>query len=229
MSQQLPTPIPTHSTLITRSAAAAGRSRLNVRRPALLPPPNPSFAIALEQARTVYSVLRPADRRSHYLPVGSADASLSAGLYRVPRGGSDAGLAAEKPEFLYDALLRGSAEKYGLPFSLVKAVAKAESSFDPQAVSRAGAQGVMQLMPGTARALGVDDPFDPVQNVDAGARYLSEQIQRFGSVELGLAAYNAGPSAVARQGGLPDFDETRAYVARVIKLQGEYEREDAGN
>jgi len=115
----------------------------------------------------------------------------------------------------YGALFQTAASKYGVPASVLQAVAKEESAFDPKAVSRAGAQGLMQLMPSTAAGLGVD-PFDPAQAVDGAARMLSGNLQRFGSIESALAAYNAGPAAVAKYGGVPPYAETQGYVQRVL-------------
>jgi soluble lytic murein transglycosylase-like protein len=98
----------------------------------------------------------------------------------------------------------------------VAAIATTESGGDPNARSAVGAQGLMQLMPATARSLGVADPFDPVQNVRAGATYLRTLIDRFGNLRSAIAAYNAGPGAVARFGGVPPYAETRVYVERVL-------------
>jgi hypothetical protein len=110
-----------------------------------------------------------------------------------------------------------AADRYGLSESLLTAVAWTESRFQPGATSPAGARGVMQLMPGTARDLGVLDSSDPSQNVMGGARYLRMMLDRFGNnLELALAGYNAGPGAVQRFGGVPPFRETRAYVQQVI-------------
>jgi soluble lytic murein transglycosylase-like protein len=103
-----------------------------------------------------------------------------------------------------------------LPPGLLDAVILQESRYTPDAVSRAGAQGLAQLMPGTAAALGVDDVFDPDRNIDGGARYLGAMLARFGSVPLGLAAYNAGPGRVSAVGGIPDNRETPGYVRRVM-------------
>ena len=104
--------------------------------------------------------------------------------------------------------------RYGLPEGLLAAVAQRESGLRADAVSPAGARGLMQLMPGTARELGVD-PMDPAQAVDGAARYLRRQLDAFGSLDLALAAYNAGPGDVRRHGGIPPYAETRAYVTAV--------------
>jgi soluble lytic murein transglycosylase-like protein len=103
-----------------------------------------------------------------------------------------------------------------LPPGLLDAVILQESRYTPDAVSRAGAQGLAQLMPGTAAALGVGDVFDPDRNIDGGARYLAAMLARFGSVPLGLAAYNAGPGRVSAAGGIPGNRETPGYVRRVL-------------
>lgn len=107
---------------------------------------------------------------------------------------------------------------HGLDPKLVKALIRVESSFDPRAKSKKGAMGLMQLMPATARDLGVTDAFDPQQNVRGGVTYLRRMIDRFGRMELALAAYNAGPEAVARYGGIPPYRETRQYVDRVLSV-----------
>jgi soluble lytic murein transglycosylase-like protein len=122
---------------------------------------------------------------------------------------------------LYVQEIRQSAERYGVPESLVTAVIRAESGFDPRAVSRKGARGLMQLMPSTANTLGVRDSFNPQQNIDGGVRHLRGLIERFGSnLSLAVAAYNAGEGAVARYGGIPPYPETQEYVARVMRLYG---------
>lgn len=109
--------------------------------------------------------------------------------------------------------------RHGLDPDLVTALVRVESCFDPRARSSAGALGLMQLMPATARALGVGDPFDVAENLEGGSRYLARMLARHGGdLELALAAYNAGPGAVARHGGVPPYPETRRYVERVQRL-----------
>lgn len=117
----------------------------------------------------------------------------------------------------YASLARRAGREAGVDPDLIAAVAATESGFDPGAQSPAGALGLMQLMPATAAALGVADPRDPVQNVRGGAAYLHDLLERFsGDITLAVAAYNAGPGAVERYGGIPPYAETRAYVARVL-------------
>lgn len=104
----------------------------------------------------------------------------------------------------------------GVDPRLLEALVSVESSFNPRAVSGAGALGLAQLMPGTARALGIQDPFDPEQSLVGGARYLKQMLSQFGDVRTALAAYNAGPGAVSRFQGIPPYPETRRYVERVL-------------
>ena len=115
-------------------------------------------------------------------------------------------------------IFEAAGERYSISPRLLRAVAKAESGFNPRARSGAGAMGVMQLMPATARSLGVTDPYDPWQNIMGGAKYLKEKLDQFGDVSLALAAYNAGPGAVRKYGGIPPYRETQD----VYKRQGRY-------
>ena len=124
----------------------------------------------------------------------------------------------------FATLFQTAGERYGVDPALLAAVAGAESGYEPSAVSRAGAQGLMQLMPGTAAGLGVTDPFDPAQAIDGAARLLAGHLDRFGSTELAVAAYNAGAGAVARYGGVPPFEETRRYVPEVLRRYQELSR-----
>jgi len=129
------------------------------------------------------------------------------------------------PSDRWDRVIAYVGVRHRVPPGLVKAVIHAESRFDPGAVSRAGAQGLMQLMPPTAASVGVDDPFDPWQNISGGTRYLSYLMRRFqGDLKLSLAAYNAGETTVRRYGGIPPYAETERYVHRVLHL---YKRYDA--
>jgi soluble lytic murein transglycosylase-like protein len=118
---------------------------------------------------------------------------------------------------LFEPHIRFACRQYGIDYNLVKAVINAESAFDPAAISPKGAMGLMQLMPGTSRDLGVMNPFDPTQNIDGGVRYLRFLMDRFNNnVVLALAAYNAGPEAVQKHNGVPPYQETRDYVQRVL-------------
>jgi soluble lytic murein transglycosylase-like protein len=118
-----------------------------------------------------------------------------------------------------DAAIDAAAARHNVDPSLVRSVVKVESNFNPNAVSRKGAMGLMQLMPSTARSLNVSNPFDPAQNVDAGVRHLRQLLDSYGgNVRLSLAAYNAGSGAVARSAGVPHFRETQEYVRRITNL-----------
>jgi soluble lytic murein transglycosylase-like protein len=121
------------------------------------------------------------------------------------------------------SLENGASHADGVPVGLVHAVLMAESAGDPSAVSVAGAQGLMQLMPGTSAHCGIADPFDPTENVQCGTGYLRSLLDRYhDNVTLAVAAYNAGPGAVDRYHGVPPYPETRAYVARVLNAYHSY-------
>lgn len=125
-----------------------------------------------------------------------------------------------------DTTLRAAAELYQLPEAFLRAVMRVESNFKPQAVSSAGAIGLMQLMPRTAESIGVRNPHDPHQNIYGGARYLRILANLFdGDIVLTLAAYNAGQGAVKRYGGVPPYPETRSYVKKVLKHYNTYRRQ----
>lgn len=166
-----------------------------------------SLANAVERA----SALTALAARLHSPPV----LRPTAGAFEraLPASGPASG-AAGTP---YGSLVQAAADRYGVDPALVQAVMETESGGDPQARSPAGAAGLMQLMPSTAEALGVTDPYDPAQSIDAGSRYLASQLRRLGDVAAALAAYNAGPGAVQRWGGVPPYRETREYVAQVLE------------
>lgn len=126
----------------------------------------------------------------------------------------------------YDDLIREAADAYGLPFAFVKAVVRVESNFNPDAVSRAGAMGLMQLMPATAEEMGVTDPFDPRQNVFGGTRYLRLLTNRYnGDINLVLSGYNAGPGNVDKYRGIP-FEATQGYVRDVYRWYQTYKPQE---
>lgn len=150
-------------------------------------------------------------RRIISIPGADPQTSLSAQTISSPTAATDTGSDAAAP---YRPLFQQAQARYGVSAILLEAVARAESGFRPDAVSGSGALGLMQLMPTTALALGVD-PLDPVQAVDGSARLLAQHLRTYGSVELALAAYNAGPGAVDRYNGVPPFAETQKYVQKI--------------
>ena len=123
----------------------------------------------------------------------------------------------------FDLLIARTAKSFGVDPALVKAVVAAESNFQVEAVSHAGAQGLMQLMPGTAEEMGVRAPLKAGDNLKGGVQYLKAMLDRYGDVERALAAYNAGPGAVDRHGGIPPYRETQAYVKRVLNYYRGYQ------
>lgn len=163
----------------------------------------------------------PTDER--YRPVGGEKKKKNE-RYRKTKGSK----AAFQHRLMtqYDDYIREASERFNIPGNLIRAVMAVESNFNPKAVSRAGAQGLMQLMPATATEMGVIDSFDPRQNILGGTRYLRTLANAFdGDLVLTLAAYNAGQNAVDRHMDIPPFTETQRYVRRVLKLYYFYKRE----
>ena len=157
---------------------------------------------------TLHFTNAPTDPR--YQKIGFTSGT-AAGWLRLPQG--DTG------PYVHE--IRAAAERYGVPVKLVSAVIRAESGFNARAVSRKGAQGLMQLMPATASMLGVRNSFDPRDNINGGVRHLRGLINRFpNSLPLALAAYNAGEKAVLQYGGIPPFPETQGYVTKVLHFYG---------
>jgi soluble lytic murein transglycosylase-like protein len=145
---------------------------------------------------------------------GAARPSFASQLWRMPTAH-----AGKAPPAGLEGMITRAATTHNVRPQLLRAVVQVESGFNPRAVSPKGAQGLMQLMPGTSAALGVSDPFDPEQNLMAGARYLRQNLDRFGGDErLALAAYNAGSAPVQRYGGVPPYPETQQYVRNVLAL-----------
>lgn len=176
----------------------------------------------------------------YQLPDGSrivTDHAIKAKGYRLVRSsqtveGVGVVAANRAPQFFradptsYDSLIQRMARRYKMDPALIKAVVHAESAFNPYATSHKGASGLMQLMPETAEIYGVSDIYDPTQNIRAGVRYLKDLLSQYNSIKLAVAAYNAGPTAVARYRGIPPYNETRDYVRKVLRFKKHYARID---
>ncbi len=132
-------------------------------------------------------------------------------------------LNIDTKENKFDKIIDEASSKFGVPRELIKAVIKAESNFNPIAISPKNAMGLMQLIPSTAKEMGVEDVFDPYQNIIGGTKYLKMLLDRYnGNLFLALSAYNAGPDRVDKTGGIPNIEETQNYVDRVLKFYKEY-------
>jgi hypothetical protein len=165
----------------------------------------------MEPDGTTHFTNAPTDPRYRRMGFTSGTA---AGWLRLPDD-------AQAANGLYVSEINAAAQRYGVPVKLVSAVIRAESGFNPRAVSRKGAQGLMQLMPTTASMLGVRNSFDPRENIDGGVRHLRGLIDRFPNrLPLAIAAYNAGEKAVTQYGGIPPFPETQDYVTKVMQFYG---------
>jgi soluble lytic murein transglycosylase-like protein len=195
---------PVRSPQGSRLSTAAAR-----KRPAAAPAETGSAGrpLAMQEASSAGAEV-PSKTRSAQRP----EAPVAAGRRGVRENASRAAV---------EEAIREAAAAYSLPPELIRSVIRAESGFRADAISPAGAQGLMQLMPATAAELGVSDPFDVRQNIDGGARYLRRMLDRFdGDLRLALSAYNAGPGAVERYAGRVPFAETRNYVERVLRFAG---------
>ncbi|MEL1134264.1 lytic transglycosylase domain-containing protein [Desulfitobacterium sp. THU1] len=159
------------------------------------------------------SVVNPYAGYTHSLPFNGIDALGSSQSMRSSQ------YRADQPEI--EQLIAEAGQRYGVDPNLIRQVVIAESSFNPQAVSSAGAMGLMQLMPDTAKSYGVTDPFNPAQNLDGGTHFLKDLLVRFnGNIPLALAGYNAGPGAVEKYNGIPPYNETQNYVKKIIAAMG---------
>ncbi|MGI5920498.1 MAG: lytic transglycosylase domain-containing protein [Syntrophomonadaceae bacterium] len=142
---------------------------------------------------------------------------------QLNKQGSPVKQTEQTPSRPFSEIIKEASQKYSIDEDVIAAVIQSESSFNPRAVSRCGASGLMQLMPSTARSLGVNDVFDPEQNIMAGTCYLKQKLDEFhGSLPLALAAYNAGSGAVKKYGGIPPYKETQAYVNKIMKSVDHY-------
>ncbi len=159
---------------------------------------------------------KPAQTPAAISPAGVPTQSFAASLINATD--TTAGnTATPAPPSAFNGLIDKAAQRYGLDPKLVSSVVKTESNFRPDAVSGAGAMGLMQLMPATAQGLGVEDPLDPEDNVNGGAKYLKQMLNKYGNnVPKALAAYNAGPGNVDKYHGIPPFKETQNYVKKVL-------------
>jgi soluble lytic murein transglycosylase-like protein len=170
----------------------------------------------LAQASGTQQIAQPASATSFQAQLQQASAPVAA--TSATTGGPVDGQFSE--------LINAAAQKHGIDPALLKALIRQESNFNPNARSPAGASGLTQLMPGTAAALGVTNPLDPAQAIEGGAKYLAQQLEAFdGDVRRALAAYNAGPGAVQRYGGVPPYAETQNYVRAVMGFADEYRRQ----
>lgn len=186
----------------------------------LVEPPEPGIPEGrAEAARAAGAAIRPDNAGQAAVAVKLAAQGVGGGSAQGGANGVANGAAVGNGGGIAPILghLKIAARRHGVPEALLHAVIRVESNFNPRAVSPRGAIGLMQLMPATARWLGVNDAFDPVANIDAGARYLRHLLDEFDhDLHLTIAAYNAGPTTVKRWGGIPRFAETEQYVPRVL-------------
>ena len=179
---------------------------------------SPVAAAGFDQALTKASATDAASATT----ATSAPTAVAASTATAGAGAAGGTLGGGSPS-AYDGLIQSTAAKHGLDPALLKGLIRQESNFNPNAGSPAGAQGLTQLMPATAASLGVTNVHDPAQAIEGGAKYLKQQLDAFGGdVQKALAAYNAGPGAVKKYGGIPPFPETQNYVTKVMGYANEY-------
>jgi hypothetical protein len=189
-----------------------------------VPPPAPKQAFHTEGKQLVY--WSSTDHRWKAVPRAHVQAAKTAAAevdryLEKPRAEQNSSPASGFTQQEIDKVIDEAAARHNVDANLVRALVKVESNFNPNAVSRKGAMGLMQLMPATARQLKVSNPFNPEENVDAGVRHLKQLLESYGGdVRLSLAAYNAGSGAVMRNRGIPKYSETQNYVKRITNLYG---------
>jgi soluble lytic murein transglycosylase-like protein len=185
-----------------------------------------SVEAAVARVSQIEALLAQANGAAPVVPAtqpASFQSQLQQASAAVPAAGPTAAGGGGPVDGQFSDLINAAAQKYGIDPALLKALIRQESNFNPSARSPAGASGLTQLMPGTAAALGVSNPLDPRQAIEGGAKYLSQQLKAFdGDVRKALAAYNAGPGAVQRYGGVPPYAETQNYVKKVQAFAAAY-------
>jgi soluble lytic murein transglycosylase-like protein len=206
---------------ITPSTDDVGR-KVYVNNDVAPPTKLPAQTFRSQQNRLVY--WSTTDRRWKAVPHANLQAAKSAAAevdqyFEKPAAGQNSSVTSGLTQREIDAAIDKAASRHNVDPNLVRALVKVESNFNPNAVSRKGAMGLMQLMPQTARQLNLKNPFDPQENIDAGVRHLKQLLDNYGGdVRLSLAAYNAGSGAVSRSRGIPNFAETRSYVRRITNI-----------
>ncbi|HUV06569.1 MAG TPA: lytic transglycosylase domain-containing protein, partial [Spirochaetia bacterium] len=159
----------------------------------------------------------------NHFQISSGDVVSSAAVSQPSKGYSPQSSESEENEYLFSTIIQEASDRYQVDPELIRAIIMAESSCNPKAVSRRGARGLMQLMPATAKALGVEDSFNPEHNIHGGVRYFKKLLDRFGGdVSIALAAYNAGSRKVREYEGIPPFKSTQYYIKRVFSYYNRY-------